>query len=675
MKVLFVGNSLAYHGEAPELGWYGNHGMAASSKENDFVHVLTRMIEAKCGPVETMVAGGVKVEREPAAVTAEDFAHLRAFDPDIIVARLCENVPAGQLEAFGKAYVRMLRAIDPEQNAKIFCTGSYWPSKEADFEIQTAASLCGGIYVPLDAVHGDAFKALGEYAHEGVAAHPNDAGMKAIAGQLFAAIDASGALDPATVYPIPDGEPISGDYQVTVDGQPAGCYTCHVSAMPFNREWPGHQRPYSQGEQASFLYFDMSAPARLTVRPNRAFTEAVLRPLSKGIELTAADGAISFTIRKPGHFSLEIDGRRHNLHIFANPKQAYARTPDTLYFGPGVHKAGPIVLHSGQTLFVDAGAVVKGFVQCVDSSNVRIVGRGILDCAGYDRHVPLIWEEDGLMNLARCENVLVDGVILRDSNWWSITAFNCVNLHYNNVKTIGMWRYNTDGFDFVNCQNVRVTNCFLRNFDDVIVLKGLRVEQNDGASRTPLCYERMNVQNFLVENCVIWCDWGGGLELGAETVADEYCNLVFRNCDILRNDMGALRIHSGDRAVIHHLTYENINVEYSRYDRAPMMQTSDEAKYEPDDMLYTPAVICGWMYCGRWSNDNILGNVYDITYKNIRVYADEGFGVPPIYFRGASPENRFDRITIDGLYFNGKRLTAADVEIEKNEFTGDITLK
>ena len=101
MKVLFVGNSLAYHGEAPELGWYGNHGMAASSKENDFVLVLTRMIEAKCGPVETMVAGGVKVEREPAAVTAEDFAHLRAFDPDIIVARLCENVPAGQLEAFG----------------------------------------------------------------------------------------------------------------------------------------------------------------------------------------------------------------------------------------------------------------------------------------------------------------------------------------------------------------------------------------------------------------------------------------------------------------------------------------------------------------------------------------------------------------------------------------------
>ncbi|MFR1479735.1 MAG: SGNH/GDSL hydrolase family protein [Hydrogeniiclostridium mannosilyticum] len=146
MKVLFVGNSLAYHGEAPELGWYGNHGMAASSKENDFVHVLTRMIEAKCGPVETMVAGGVKVEREPAAVTAEDFAHLRAFDPDIIVARLCENVPAGQLEAFGKAYVRMLRAIDPEQNAKIFCTGSYWPSKEADLRFRPRRA-CAAAYM------------------------------------------------------------------------------------------------------------------------------------------------------------------------------------------------------------------------------------------------------------------------------------------------------------------------------------------------------------------------------------------------------------------------------------------------------------------------------------------------------------------------------------------------
>ena len=104
------------------------------------------------------------------------------------------------------------------------------------------------------------------------------------------------------------------------------------------------------------------------------------------------------------------------------------------------------------------------------------------------------------------------------------------------------------------------------------------------------------------------------------------------------------------------------------------MQTSDEAKYEPDDMLYTPAVICGWMYCGRWSNDNILGNVYDITYKNIRVYADARHRPPPHHLPRPPPDHPLDPHPHARPQFNGKRLTAADVEIEKNEFTGDITL-
>lgn len=675
MKILFVGNSISYHPVADEIGWHGAYGMAASCAEKDFVHVLTRMIEEKCGTVEVMVRSGVNVEREPETITAEDFTEMREFEPDIVVVRLCENVGKGQMENFGKAYIRMLRAINPNGMAKMFCTGSFWHDDEADYWIKFAAMACGGIYVPLDAVQGEKYEAIGQFEHKGVAEHPNDEGMKGIAELLFAAVEKSGVLDPAVVYPVPDGEPVSQDYQVTIDGQPADCYTCRVSIMPFNREWPGHQRSIDQSEQASFVYFDMSAPARLTVKPAKPFSNVVLRPLSQNVQTTVVDGVISFTIRKPGHFSLEIDGRRHNLHIFANPKETYTRTPDTIYFGPGVHKAGQIILHDGQTLFIDAGAVVKGYIKCAESSNVRIVGHGILDYSEYERHTPIVWEEDGLVNLIRCENVYIDGVILRDSSWWCITAFNCRNLHYNNVKTIGMWRYNTDGFDFVNCQNVRVTNCFMRNFDDVIVLKGMRVEQNDGTHREPLYYEGMNVQNFLVENCVLWCDWGGVLEIGAETVADEYCGLVFRNCDIIYNSAGAMRIQSGDRAIIHNVLYENINVEYSTCERPPVYQESEDAVYAPADGPFTAELICGWMYNGLWTKDMIYGNIYDVTYRNIHIYAEEGLGIPPIMFKSATPENRFDRITIDGLYFNGKRLTAEDVTIKKNEFTGEITFK
>ncbi|MDE6401229.1 MAG: hypothetical protein K2L54_01305, partial [Clostridiales bacterium] len=45
IKILFLGNSITRHGVNKELGWYGDHGMAASCAENDYVHRLISMIE------------------------------------------------------------------------------------------------------------------------------------------------------------------------------------------------------------------------------------------------------------------------------------------------------------------------------------------------------------------------------------------------------------------------------------------------------------------------------------------------------------------------------------------------------------------------------------------------------------------------------------------------------
>ncbi len=424
----------------------------------------------------------------------------------------------------------------------------------------------------------------------------------------------------------------------------------------------------------------MTAPVSVTVTPRKAFTEAVLRPLSKNIALKNENGSIRFQISAPGQFSLEIDGRHHNLHIFANPVKAYKRTDDVIYYGPGVHHAGRITLEDGQTLLIDAGAVVYASVKAVNASDIRVMGRGILDYSDFERHDPLEFETDGLVNLVNCSNVLIDGVILRDSSWWSISAFNCVGLDYQNVKTIGMWKYNTDGFDFVNSRHVHVSDCFLRNFDDVIVLKGMRVFNIRNGEQVPLRYEEhrslpMNVQHYLVERCVIWCDWGGSLEIGAETVADEYSDIVFRDIDIIRNADGGMRIHSGDRAVIHDVTYSDIRVEYSGYDRPSVMQTSDDMRYAPEDKPALPPVICGWMYRGVWTDDMLFGNIYDVAFRNIRVLADDGIPVPAVRFDSADDTHRFDGITIDGLYFNGKRLTdKAEGNFTANRFTGSVTL-
>ena len=48
----------------------------------------------------------------------------------------------------------------------------------------------------------------------------------------------------------------NSDYEVQINGQPCAVRACRVSAMPFNRIWPGHQRPLDQTELASYISFE-----------------------------------------------------------------------------------------------------------------------------------------------------------------------------------------------------------------------------------------------------------------------------------------------------------------------------------------------------------------------------------------------------------------------------------
>ena len=47
--------------------------------------------------------------------------------------------------------------------------------------------------------------------------------------------------------------------------------------------------------------------------------------------------------------------------------------------------AGLIELKSGQTLYVDEGAVVYGMIYAQDARDIKIMGRGILSMAPYRR--------------------------------------------------------------------------------------------------------------------------------------------------------------------------------------------------------------------------------------------------------------------------------------------------
>ena len=182
---------------------------------------------------------------------------------------------------------------------------------------------------------------------------------------------------------IPCKEDVSNHFDITLNGKKAEAMYTRVSAFPFNRDWPGHQRPISQSELASMLSFSADEEVVLRVKPKKSFKEVVVRPLSEKISpVVSDDGVIEFTIAREGQYVLELDGTSEALHIFANPIKDFGVSPNdenVLYYGPGVHHTGQVELTDNMTVYIDKDAVVHGAFYAIDAKNIRIVGNGVLD--------------------------------------------------------------------------------------------------------------------------------------------------------------------------------------------------------------------------------------------------------------------------------------------------------
>ena len=447
------------------------------------------------------------------------------------------------------------------------------------------------------------------------------------------------------IHPAPAGEMLSEYYTLNANGQPVPVYSCRVSAVPLNQVWPGYQRPLDQTELAAFATLDTSGPIKIRVTSQRDIQTVTIRPLSKGIIPTTADDHIDFAVSEPGHFSIEINGWHHALHLFVNPLEEFFPPdddPDVLFFGPGVHHPGKINLESNQTVHISGGAVVYGSFHAQEACNINIVGRGIIDVSESERG-----QGGGAIRLSDCNDITIDGLILRDPDVWCCNLFGCQHAEISNLKLVGLWRYNADGIDICNSQDIHIRNCFVRAFDDNIVFKGLKW----GTEKRSTSYHERPVRDVTVEKCVMWNDWGRAFEIGAETSAPEIANIVFRDCDIIRTTHIAMDIQHGDRASVHDIRFENIRVEVDDFNLRPRLQQTQDEKYtvNPDDD-YLPYLFSIIIRQNFYSKDQELGNVRNIVFKDISVTGK----MPPSLFRGADKEHTVEGVQIDNLVVNGQ---------------------
>lgn len=466
----------------------------------------------------------------------------------------------------------------------------------------------------------------------------------------------------------PEDPVFSSLYRVFLGGKEIPVFFCRVSAVPYNTSWPGMQRPVDQTEEAAFvcltaeggLSLDIDLSNELFEEPLDEEDDVVVRPLSSGAKAFVTGGySVRLTVPGPGYYTLEIDGPANCLQVFADPAETLIYREEakgaTYRFENGVFDAGTITLNSGESLYIGEDAIVYGTVDAKDAKNVRVFGRGILDNSRVKRYDGSCLKY-GAMHITNCENVTVEGIVFRDSSTWTATVIQSENVTFRNVKITGMWRYNTDGIDLVNSRNCVIENCFLRDFDDAVVLKGLKG------------FDTRNVENIYVSKCVIWCDWGRAIEIGAETCADEYRNIVFEDCDIIHGDCILMDLQNGDRASVHGVTFKNIRCEYSAYQQKPVYQSDMGVPYPAAGELFIPVLFKAHLYCGLWSDDMIYGENRDILLEDIKIIADDEVPMPEIVLEGVNEEHRTYGIRIKNMSLNGVKLDKDDLNVKLGAF-------
>ena len=189
IRVMFVGNSITLHGVKEDIGWLNEWGMAASEQEKDYVHILMSEISKKHSDAVYCICQVAEWERnyEKGSECYDLFASARDFNADIIVARFVENCPAVEfgVEIFKKQYAEFIDYLNGTGRAKIILTSGFW-KHPADTAICEVACERGCPFVYLgDLGERDDMKAIGLFAHTGVANHPGDKGMKAIADKIW----------------------------------------------------------------------------------------------------------------------------------------------------------------------------------------------------------------------------------------------------------------------------------------------------------------------------------------------------------------------------------------------------------------------------------------------------------------------------------------------------------
>lgn len=370
---------------------------------------------------------------------------------------------------------------------------------------------------------------------------------------------------------------------------------------------------------------------------NAQVESAVVRPLALGIVPEIRDGRVCFTLNEPANLTIEYNGQAEGaLHLFVDEPDADKPAPSAAkvkYYGPGVYRDVIITPRSNEIIYLDEGCVIYGQIFCGLGKNFTIAGHGVLCGSIYDRY------EDTIVpiSLTNCSNFTIRDITILDPSAWTVNLLKCKDATIDNVKIVSA-RSNSDGFTFQNCQNITVTNSFVRSWDDSLVVKGYNGD----------------VRNITFDGCTIWTDLAQSCEIGYETRAKVIENIAFRNITVLHNfHKPVISIHNSDQAAVRNVTFENIVVEDAQ------MGLGDGTPYLID---FTTTE-------SQWSASIIRGTIDNVNIRNVQVLAGRR---PSIRIWSNDESSKIDNVTISGLTILGEEITSFDqIVYEASPYNGE----
>ena len=158
-----------------------------------------------------------------------------------------------------------------------------------------------------------------------------------------------------------------------------------------------------------------------------------------------------------------------------------------------------------------------------------------------------------MISLVNCKNVMLKGVIFQNSPAWNLHPLMCENVIVDGVLVRNpSYAQNGDGIDLESCRNALIVNSRFDAGDDGICIKSGK--DADGRRRGRPC------ENVVVDGCTVFAGHGGFV-VGSE-MSGGVRNIKVQNCQFVGTDVG-LRFKStrGRGGIVEHIYIDRISMD------------------------------------------------------------------------------------------------------------------